>query len=208
MIKKEFSDLNIVYQATGKKVGRCVVGNTALSLATGEYFNFLDDDDLFYADHVETLVKHLVKNKEYNVAYSLAFESKIEVISREPEYIYKEYSKQLVLNKEFSRLTLLTRNAFPIQAVMFSRSVYEKFGGFDLELDNLEDWELWARYSLENKFLYVPKVTSLFRTPYKTDEFVKRQKDIDYYYKSAQQKILSRNIVANAGDILEEIKHI
>lgn len=208
MINEEFSDLNIVYQATNAKVGRCVGGNTALKLATGDYFNFLDDDDLFYADHVETLVKELIRNKEYKVAYALSYESKIEVISREPKYVYKEYSKQLAHNKEFSRLTLLTRNAFPIQCVMFSRELYEKYGGFDLELDNLEDWELWARYSLENPFLFVQKVTSIYRVPYKTEEYGKRQEEIDYYYKAAQEKILSRNIVANAGDILEELKHI
>ena len=70
MIKEEFSDLNIIYEATNEKVGRCDVGNRALKLSTGEYLNFLDDDDLFFADHIETLIKCLVRDKKYNVAYA------------------------------------------------------------------------------------------------------------------------------------------
>ena len=62
MIKTEFSDLNIIYKATGEKQGRCKVGNLGMELAHGKYLNFLDDDDLLFADHVETLVQALLKN--------------------------------------------------------------------------------------------------------------------------------------------------
>ena len=82
MIKKEFSDLNILYKATGEKKGRCKVGNLGMTLAHGKYLNFLDDDDLFFADHVETLVQALTKNPQYKLAYSTSFETKIEIKSK------------------------------------------------------------------------------------------------------------------------------
>lgn len=208
MIKKEFSDLNIVYKATGEKKGRCIVGNIGLETAKGKYLNFLDDDDLFYADHVETLVKELVKHPDYKLAYSLAYESKIEVQETEPEYKYKEVSKSLPLVKKFSRITLLTRNAFPIQAVMFEKDIFLKYGGLDEELDNLEDWEMWARYAQENKFLYVPKVTSVYRVPAKQQDYDSRKELLDSYYKKAQEKIFARNVVVKPEDLLEEIKYI
>lgn len=208
MIKNEFSDLNILYKATGKKVGRCVVGNMAMELANGEYLNFLDDDDLFYADHVETLVQRLVENKDYNAAYAISYEEKVEILSREPEYRYIVHSKTMAHNKNFSRITLLTRNAFPIQVVMFKKELFDKYGGFDLELDCLEDWELWARYTRENKFLYVPKVTSVYRVPASNNKYKDRQEDLDSYYKQAQKKIFERNIVMKPEDILEEVKYI
>lgn len=208
MIEKEFKDLNLVYHATGKKVGRCMAGNIGLEKAHGKYLNFLDDDDLFYADHVETLVKALEKNPEYKIAYALGYESKIEVKSREPEYIYKEHAKQLAHNKPFSRITLLTCNAFPIQTVMFAKEIYLKYGGFDLELDSLEDWELWTRYALENPFLFVPKVTSLYRVPYQVEEYSKRQEEIDYYYQLARNKIFARKIVIKPEELLDEVKYI
>ncbi len=48
--------LAIRYSATRQPVGRARAGNLALAEARGEWLNFLDDDDLFFADHVEVLV--------------------------------------------------------------------------------------------------------------------------------------------------------
>lgn len=208
MLKKEFSDLNIKYEATGNKKGRCIVGNRAMQLSTGKYLNFLDDDDLFFADHVETLVRALEQNKDYKIAYTSSFESKIEVLSKEPDYKYIEHEKNLVHNRPFSRVRMLTMNAFPIQAVMFERSIYEKYGGLDEELDNLEDWEMWTRYALKNKYLFVQKTTSLYRVPAKQENYDERQQEIDSYYKKAQEKIFSKVIEIKPEDLLEEIKNM
>lgn len=208
MIKEEFSDLNIRYEATGEKKGRCFVGNRAMELSTGKYLNFLDDDDLFFADHVETLVRALEQNSEYKLAYTSAFESKIEVISKDPEYKYIEYEKNLVHNRPFSRIRMLTMNAFPIQAIMFKKDIYLKYGGLDEELDNLEDWEMWTRYAMQNKYLYVPKTTSIYRVPAKVNEYKERQEEIDSYYKKAQAKIFGGTIIIEPKDLLEEIKNI
>ena len=45
MLETEFSDMNIRYACTGERKGRTVVGNLALSMASGAYMNFLDDAD-------------------------------------------------------------------------------------------------------------------------------------------------------------------
>ena len=208
MIKEEFSDLNVIYKATIKKQGRCLVGNLGMQLANGKYLNFLDDDDLFFADHVETLVQALLKHPKYKLAYTTSFESKIEVKSREPKYEYIEESRVLVHNRPFSRVRLLTMNLFPIQAVMFEKTVFEKYGGLDEELENLEDWEMWQRFSTENAFWYVPKTTSLYRVPAKTESYKKRQEELDSYYKKAKEKVDSRKIVIEPQELLEEIKNM
>lgn len=208
MIREEFPDLNVKYEATGEKKGRCFVGNKAMELSTGKYLNFLDDDDLFFADHVETLVRALEQNNEYKLAYTSAFESKIEVISKEPEYKYIEHEKNLVHNRPFSRVRMLTMNAFPIQAVMFEKDIYLKYGGLNEELDNLEDWEMWTRYAMQNKYLYVPKTTSIYRVPAKINDYKERQEEIDSYYKKAQEKIFSNTIIIEPKDLLEEIKNM
>lgn len=57
---------------------------------------------------------------------------------------------------------------------MFNRKLYEVMGGFDEELDLLEDWDLWVRYSLKSNFLFVPKCTSLYRVPANNEERQKR----------------------------------
>ena len=80
-VMKEYSDLKIDYKATFYKVGRCRAGNIGLALATGQLINFLDDDDLFFADHVENLVHSLETNRSYKAAYSIGFEVKTKIIS-------------------------------------------------------------------------------------------------------------------------------
>ncbi len=40
---------------------------------------------------------------------------------------------------------------------MFSRRLYEEFGGFDSSLDYLEDWDLWVRYAQRTKYICVEK---------------------------------------------------
>ena len=150
----------------------------------------------------------LQKHKEYKLAYSTSFETKIEVISREPTYEYIEESRVLVHNRPFSRIRLLNMNLFPIQAVMFEKSMFEKYGGLDESLDNLEDWEMWQRYSTENAYLYVPKTTSLYRVPAKQENYKQRQEELDSYYEKAKEKINSRKIVIYPEELLKEIKEI
>ena len=184
MIQDEFSDMNIKYEATGQKKGRCFVGNRAMQLATGKYLNFLDDDDLFFADHVETLVKGLEYSKnDYKLAYTASMETKINVLNKDEKYEYEVLEYNVIHNKPYSRVRLLTMNMFPIQAVMFSKEIFEKYGGMDEELDNLEDWEMWARYGMENKYLFIPKVTSLYRVPAKNTVYAERQQEMDSYYR-------------------------
>lgn len=63
MIQNEFPNMNILYHATEEKVGRSKAGNLGLSISTGMYCNFLDDDDVLYLEHVEALVETLTSNR-------------------------------------------------------------------------------------------------------------------------------------------------
>ena len=51
--------------------------------------------------------------------------------------------------ERFDRITLWHHNFLPIQAVLFSRRLYERHGGFAEDMDQLEDWNLWTRFTLE-----------------------------------------------------------
>lgn len=191
MIDSEFSDLNIRYYSTGEKQGRCIVGNLAMEYANGQYLNFLDDDDVLYADHVEVLCSQLVKNPDKKAAYAHAFETPIKVHSRDP-YEYTEIFHNVQHRQPFNRLILLHHNYFPIQSVMFSKELYTELGGIDPELEVLEDWDLWLRYALEYDFLYVEKLTSAYRIPADRDDFHARQILFDKYLKIVRDKYANR----------------
>lgn len=172
MILEEFKNLNIKYLCANKKVGRCKTGNLALKNTSGKYINFLDDDDLFYPDHIETLVKEISLSPN-KVVYSCAFETEIEILSHNPY----NYNIKLISNRyalKFNYLRLMIGNITPIQSVMFDREVYEKCGGFDESMDALEDWDLWIRYALKFPFTFIERTTSLYRVPANKEEVQKR----------------------------------
>ena len=203
MLREEFSDLNIIYRATGEKVGRSAAGNQALALATGDYLNFLDDDDLFFADHVECLVSELEAHPDRHIAFSLAFETPIRVISRDP-YVYELSSYNGTIKNHFNRLEILHHNLFPIQAVMFARQVYEDLGGLDESMDYLEDWDLWVRYASKYAFHEVWKTTSVYRVPLDRTADAKRQKELDDALSSARNKHKDYVLHWNSEELLHD----
>jgi len=184
------------------KSGRCKAGNAALAAATGELICFLDDDDLFYADHLEVLVTAWADKPELGAVYGLAYEVRTEVISQEP-WVYKDLVHSLHFRQAFNRALLWHHNYMPIQTVLFRRDLYEQYGGFDPELDNLEDWNLWVRYSLKNDFLMVPKVTSLYRVPADTQKATQRQEVLDNYYAIAQAKHAQLRLELSPPEVLQ-----
>jgi GT2 family glycosyltransferase len=177
---------NVVYVPLPKS-GRCIAGNKALEVATGQLCCFLDDDDLFYADHLEVLVSEWLQQPKLGAVYALGYEVRTHVLSEEP-WVYENVMHSLIHRQAFSRPTLWHHNYFPIQTVLFQRRLYEEYGGFDLDLENLEDWNLWVRYSLKNDFKLIPKVTSLYRVPDQLDKAIQRQAVLDDYYTKAKAK--------------------
>jgi GT2 family glycosyltransferase len=169
------------------KSGRCLAGNKALEVSTGQLCCFLDDDDLFYADHLEVLVSEWLKQPKLGAVYSLGYEVRTHVLSEEP-WIYENVMHSLIHRQPFSRPTLWHHNYFPIQTVLFQRRLYEEHGGFDLDLENLEDWNLWVRYSLKNDFKLIQKVSSLYRVPDQLEKAIQRQTVLDDYYAKAKAK--------------------
>ncbi len=165
-LRQQYQGKNYKYQATVEKIGRSAAGNRAMALATGEYLNFLDDDDMLFPGHVETLVSRLIEEPNL-AAYSVAEERQLKADS-DNLTAYKIKRKTIRFNQPFNRLLLYTFNYFPIQTVMFSRKLYEQYGGLDERLDSLEDWDLWVRYATHTDFTYVNEVTSCYHIPYRT----------------------------------------
>lgn len=157
------------------KVERSVTGNYGLTQSTGKYCIFLDDDDLFFADHIEVLVESLIKNPKASAAYSLAFQVPTGFLDEnKTTYVEEDISTLKVFSQEFDYDILEDHNYFPIQTVLFKRSLFLERGGFDETLVHLEDWNLWLRYAFGNYFQYVLKTTSLYRVP--SDDKINQQR--------------------------------
>jgi GT2 family glycosyltransferase len=191
--------LNIRYRATGTRVGRAHAGNIALAEARGEWLNFLDDDDLLFADHVEVLVD-AVQRHGAKGAYGLAWETPTRIIDHAAAK-YEELTHLTRYRHPFDRLALWHHNIFPIQAVLFHRSLYERYGGFAEDMDQLEDWNLWTRYTLENDFVLVEKTTSKYRVPASAREAAARQALLDRAYRDAVERQKTLRLLVTPQDI-------
>ncbi|MCU6726490.1 dTDP-Rha:alpha-D-GlcNAc-pyrophosphate polyprenol%2C alpha-3-L-rhamnosyltransferase [uncultured Clostridium sp.] len=186
MIKTQFGDLNIRYVATEEKKGRSFAGNIGMTLASGKYLNFLDDDDVFYADHVETLVAALEKDGNM-AAYSLGFETPIEIKSTDPyEFEIKAYNSRY--QQSFDKVKLCHHNYIPIQCIMFSKELFTELGGLDTSLDYLEDWDLWVRYMQKTDFSCIMKTTSEYRVPFNKEFQNNRQEKLDQALEVVRKK--------------------
>lgn len=152
-----------------EKIGRSGVGNAGMAAASGEYLMFLDDDDLLFADHVEILMQCLNADSSLDAAYSLAFEVTTNVTEDKSSYVEELLYTPSVFRQVWDYEVMKRHNFIPIQSIIFKKSLYARWGGFDLELDQLEDWNLWLRYGYEGNFKFVEKTTSLFRTPANAD---------------------------------------
>ena len=189
------------YHATGERVGRARAGNLALAQARGEWMNFLDDDDVLFADHVEVLVE-AARRGAARGAYGYAWETHTRVT--DPERAQYEETRRVPRHRRrFDRLTLWHQNYLPIQAVLFHRSLWERHGGFAEDMDQLEDWNLWTRYTIDDDFVAVEKTTSKYRVPDDPREAAARQAKLDAAYAGAIERQRQLRLTLSAREIAQ-----
>jgi len=147
----------ITYVRHAVNRGLAAARNTGLRLARGKYVAYLDDDDLFYPEHLETLVSAL-EHSSCRVAYTDAYRA-VQVQDRGR---YVTVHREVGFSHDFDREELLVRNLFPVLCLMHERACLEEVGFFDETLSSHEDWDLWIRLSRREDFLHLPQVTAEF----------------------------------------------
>ena len=172
------------------KNGRSATGNAALEAVTAPFFMFFDDDDLLYADHIELLMRALSANPECPVAYALGTEVFTNVDIAGKTYTETSFATMECLRQKWDYACMLHHNFMLIHALC-KRELYETRGGLDTKLKMLEDWNLWIRYGCGHRFAYVPKTTSWFRSPAKSQNYAQREQEIHQAYDTVKERAIA-----------------
>ena len=139
------------YQNAGVSVAR----NRGISHATGEFIGFLDADDLWTPDKLETQLTALQQHPEAGVAYSWTYfmnEKGASYIEKSKAFEGNVYAELLVTNFLHNGSNPLIRS----QAI-------ESVGGFDPALAFGEEWDFYLRLAARWAFVLVPKPQILYR---------------------------------------------
>jgi glycosyltransferase involved in cell wall biosynthesis len=159
-IIKGFSDtrIKVFHQSNG---GEAVARNTALRHMTGEYLAFLDADDLYLPEHLESTVDYLQSHPEYDGVYSDGF------------YIDENGSQLKSLSSrrrgpfEGDILEEMVRASdvfgAPVCVLMRSDVIFANHLDFDPEIVIGPDWDFFVRFAEVARFGYIRQPTCLYR---------------------------------------------
>jgi LmbE family N-acetylglucosaminyl deacetylase/GT2 family glycosyltransferase len=134
--------------------GRAEAANAGVRAATNAYVAFLDDDDLFYPEHLATLANAA---QSTNVAW---YTDAVSAFLRPAESgAYETYQRLRLFAQDYDRELLLLDNYIPLPSLLLARETFLDLGGFDAAFDLFEDWDFLIRLSRRGDFLRVPRVT-------------------------------------------------
>jgi len=176
-IQKDFPEIIYIYQ---KNSGVSCARNVGIQRAKNEWIAFLDSDDEW---HKEKLEKQLAFHKQ-NPDILMSYTDEVWIRNGQRVKIPKKYKK---IGEDVFCENLSYCNIAPSSALLH-RSLFEKVGMFDENMEVCEDYELWLRIALREKIGLVRE--KLINKYAGHDEQLGFRKGMDAYRIYALKKLL------------------
>jgi len=140
-VVRSFKDERILYYRASENRGRPYARNSCIDLSENEWIVWLDDDDKMEPELLSRYALAINKYSQVKIFYPKLF------------YLKNELSGNTVLincHDHFANRREIIRNLMktppiPNPGVCIHKSVYEKFGNYDIEFLRAQDYEFWFR---------------------------------------------------------------
>ena len=129
--------------------------NLGLKKVQGQFICFLDSDDLWPNNFLQTMTANLQNNPQYGAAYcirTLLFEDGSTKPSYQKEFFFSGQVTAQLFQKTFIQTS----------TICFKRETLEDIF-FDESLASGEDVDVWLKASTRTKFLFVPDIQIIYR---------------------------------------------
>ncbi|MGD0078058.1 MAG: glycosyltransferase [Sedimentisphaerales bacterium] len=161
-IVEPFNDRRILFINRKENRGLPFTLNEALREARGKYVCYLGDDDIYYPNHVGTLVNALESHSEYLAAYSDLYKVYCKV---NPDQGRTALSKVVEVSRDFDPFLMLYFNNVLHVSLMHRRDLLEKTGLYNEKLNVMIDWDMTRRLAFFTDFLHVHQITGEYYHP-------------------------------------------
>lgn len=160
IIKKFINQIRIISKSNG---GTASALNIGIKEMNGEWFKWLSADDMLYPNAIQDLVNSArrLEDMENYILYSnydiINADGKILDHFIEPNYNEKNFFELNTI--------LLDHHIGNATTSLIHKSAFDRCGMFDENVDFAEDYELWLRLCILNKFRLhlVPKTLAKYR---------------------------------------------
>lgn len=130
--------------------------NFGIENANGKYVAFLDSDDAWIPEKLEKQITALEKNSENKACYS-SF------------YLCDENLNPTGINPSdrkadaLTDLLLIGNVVATPSTVIAEKELFQQVGGFDDQLSQCADWEMWIRLATKTEFIYIDEPLLKYR---------------------------------------------
>ena len=150
LIKNYNSDIVYIRQ---ENRGPAAARNRGIEKARYNLLAFLDSDDWFAENKLETQIKALQQNPLYHISHTN------EIWYRNGKILNQKRKHKKNGGDIFRQSLELC--AVGMSTVMMYRDIFERYGLFDENLPCCEDYDLWLRISAEQEFLLIDEPLTL-----------------------------------------------
>ncbi|MEH2422634.1 MAG: glycosyltransferase [Nostoc sp.] len=140
------------YPNAGGNVSR----NRGLHHAVGKFVSFLDADDLWTPDKLQSQLKALQENVNAKVAYSWT-----DYINENADFVVS--GTHINVNGDVYENLLLTNFLENGSNPLIRKEALIELDGFDKSLSAAQDWDMWLRLACKFDFVCIPSVQILYR---------------------------------------------